>query len=222
MLTYTSQMPPSEFDNLRFLAHLGAYLGAIPPGERRIVAIAGAPASGKSTIASQVERRLAETEPGSTALLPMDGYHYDDEVLSPRGWRPRKGAPHTFDVGGFASVLRRLKANDEPSVAVPRFDRSIEIARAGAILIEQPVKLIISEGNWLLLDDEPWPSLRPYYDKTTLVIADMETLEARNRQRWADIDMPEADIKAKLEDNDLPNARLVYERSAEPDWIVRT
>ncbi len=74
-------MPAIEFDNLRFLAHLGAYLGAIPSGERRIVAIAGAPASGKSTLASQLERRLNETNPGSTALLPMDGYHYDDEVL---------------------------------------------------------------------------------------------------------------------------------------------
>lgn len=215
-------MPPAEFDNLRFLAHMGNYLGAIPAGERRIVAIAGAPAAGKSTIASQVEHRLNETSPGSTALLPMDGYHYDDEVLVPRGWRSRKGAPHTFDVGGFASALGRLKANDEPAVAVPRFDRSIEIARAGAILIERGVRLIISEGNWLLLDDEPWPSLRPLYDHTVLVIADMDTLEARNRQRWVDIDMNESDIRTKLEDNDLPNARLVYERSAEPDWIIRT
>jgi pantothenate kinase len=215
-------MPPAEFDHLRFLAHMGGYLGAIPAGERRIVAIAGAPASGKSTIASQVERRLNESNPGSTALLPMDGYHYDDEVLIPRGWRPRKGAPHTFDVGGLTSALRRLSANDEPSVAVPKFDRSIEIARAGAIVIDQAVKLIISEGNWLLLDDEPWPDVRPFYDHTALVVADMATLEARNRQRWMDIGMDEGQIRTKLEDNDLPNARLVYEHSATPDWIIRT
>ncbi len=215
-------MPAAEFDNLRFLAQMGAYLGAIPPGERRIVAIAGAPASGKSTLASQLERRLNETDPGSTALLPMDGYHYDDEVLVPRGWRPRKGAPHTFDVGGFASALRRLKANDEPSVAVPRFDRTIEIARAGAILIERSVRLIISEGNWLLLDDEPWPSLRPFYDRTALVVADIETLKLRNRKRWVDFGHDEAFIREKLDDNDMPNVRLVYERSGEPDWIIRT
>ena len=152
----------------------------------------------------------------------MDGYHYDDEVLGPRGWQSRKGAPHTFDVGGFASALRRLKANEEETVAVPRFDRSIEIARAGAILLEQDVRLIISEGNWLLLDDEPWPTLRPYFDRTALVVADMETLAVRNRQRWVEYDMDEAFIRAKLEDNDLPNARHVYERSAQPDWIIRT
>ncbi len=107
-------------------------------------------------------------------------------------------------------------------MAVPRFDRTIEIARAGAILIEPSVRLVVSEGNWLLLDDEPWPSLRPFFDQTALVVADMDTLEARNRQRWVDIDMAEADIRTKLEDNDLPNARLVYERSGEPDWIIRT
>jgi pantothenate kinase len=212
----------AEFDNLRFLAHVGAYLGAIPAGERRIIAIAGAPASGKSTIADRLEQRLNESSPGSTALLPMDGFHYDDEVLIPRGWRPRKGAPHTFDVGGYASALRRLKANDEPSVAVPRFDRTIEIARAGAIIIEPSIRLIISEGNWLLLDDEPWPSLRPFFDRTAMVVADMETLEARNRQRWVDFGHDDEFVRTKLEDNDMPNARHVYERSTEPDWIIRT
>ena len=215
-------MSAIEFDRPAFAAHLEAFLGGIPATGRRIVAIAGAPASGKSTIAGEVERRLNEIDPGSTALLPMDGFHYDDEVLIPRGWRPRKGAPHTFDVGGYASALRRLKANDEDVVAVPRFDRSIEIARAGAILIDSSVRLIVTEGNWLLLDDEPWPLLRPHFDRTALVVADMATLEARNRQRWVDYDMDESFIRAKLEDNDMPNARLVYERSTEPDWIIRT
>ncbi len=215
-------MVHAEFDTAGFISHLEAYAAAIPQGERRIVAIAGAPASGKSTIADGLEHRLNEADPGSTALLPMDGFHYDDEVLTPAGWQSRKGAPHTFDVGGYAAALRRLKANDEGTVAVPRFDRSIEIARAGAILIDRSVRLIVTEGNWLLLEDEPWPLLRPYFDHTALVLADMETLEVRNRQRWVDYDMDEAFIRAKLEDNDLPNARLVYERSAEPDWIVRT
>ncbi len=215
-------MNPLEFDSTNFVGQMEAYLRDIPAGERRIVAIAGAPASGKSTTASSVEQHLNTLEPGSTALLPMDGFHYDDEVLVPRGWRPRKGAPHTFDVGGYASALRRLKANDEPTVAVPRFDRDLEIARAGAILIEQSIRLIVSEGNWLLLEDDPWPTIRPYFDRTVLVVADMETLEARNRQRWVDYDMDEAFVRTKLEENDLPNARYVYEHSTRPDWIIRT
>lgn len=212
---------PAEFDSPGLLAHIRAYLDDIPTGERRVIAIAGPPASGKSTLATRLERHLNEAEPGCTALLPMDGYHYDDEVLIPRGWRPRKGAPHTFDVGGYATSLRRLKANAEPSVAVPRFDRSIEIARAGAILIEQDVRLIISEGNYLLLDEEPWPSLRPYFDRTVLIITDYEELVRRNRKRWVDSDFDEAAIIAKLEENDLPNVRLIQARSAEPDWVIR-
>ena len=189
---------------------------------RLLAAIAGPPGSGKSTFAEALRDALNASTPGLAEVLPMDGFHYDDEVLIPRGWRPRKGAPHTFDVGGYASALRRLKANDEPSVAVPRFDRDIEIARAGAIIIDSSVRLIVSEGNWLLLDDEPWPMLRRYFDRTVLVVADMTTLTARNRQRWVSYGMDEALIRAKLDDNDMPNARLVYERSTEPDWIIRT
>jgi pantothenate kinase len=215
-------MPAAGFESEGFLEHIRTYAASIPNGERRIVAMAGAPASGKSTIAERIERSLNESVPGSCALLPMDGFHYDDEVLTPRGWQSRKGAPHTFDVGGYAAALHRLQANAEDSVAVPRFDRSIEIARAGAILIDRGVRLIVTEGNWLLLDDAPWPSLRPLFDKTALVVARMDTLEARNRQRWVDLDKDEAFIKTKLEGNDLPNARLVYERSGEPDWVIRT
>jgi pantothenate kinase len=213
---------PQEFKTTAFITHVKTLLRDIPAGQRKILAIAGAPASGKSTITGKLIRSLNKVDPGSTALLPMDGYHYDDEVLGPRGWQSRKGAPHTFDVGGYASSLRRLRANDEPTVAVPRFDRDIEIARAGAIIIEPTARLIVTEGNWLLLDDEPWPMLRPHFDHTVLVVADMETLTQRNRNRWVGYDYTEEMIRQKLEGNDMPNARLVYERSTEPDWIIRT
>jgi len=214
-------VPAIEFDSPGFIEHLDTYVQTIPDGERRIVAIAGAPGSGKSTLAEDLHRRLNEVAQGSCATLPMDGYHYDDEVLVPRGWRPRKGAPHTFDVGGLRATLGRLQANDEDSVAVPRFDRSIEIARAGAILIEPSVRLIVVEGNYLLLDDPPWTSLRPFFDRTALIVTDLDELALRNRQRWVDHDFDEAAIIAKLEENDLPNGRLIYERSIEPDWIIR-
>jgi pantothenate kinase len=82
----------------------------------------------------------------------MDGYHFDDAVLNERGMRARKGAPETFDVGGLGHMLRRLKLNDEDEVAVPVFDRAIEISRAAARLISKTVSTIIVEGNYLLLD----------------------------------------------------------------------
>ena len=213
---------PLELDVPGFLERVRHYANGIPNGERRILAIAGAPASGKSTLAAALCEELGGPSGGACALLPMDGFHYDDEVLGPRGWQSRKGAPHTFDVGGYASALERLRRRDEDVVAVPRFDRSIEIARAGAILIERDVPLIVTEGNYLLLRDEPWPRLRPSFDVTVFVALDLATLEARNRRRWVGMGMGEAEVRAKLEENDMPNARRIIERSERPDWLVRT
>lgn len=86
----------------------------------------------------------------------MDGYHYDDMLLDRLGRRARKGAPDTFDVGGYAHMLKRLRENAEEAVAVPVFDRDIEIARAGARLVPRSARIIVTEGNYLLLRDEPW------------------------------------------------------------------
>lgn len=106
---------------------------------RTVVAIAGAPGAGKSTLAEALVDRLNAVREGAAALLPMDGFHFDDLHLVPAGLRARKGAPETFDVGGYAHALRRLCVGDEPFVAVPVFDRGIEIARAGARLIPRDV-----------------------------------------------------------------------------------
>ncbi len=151
----------------------------------------------------------------------MDGFHYDDEVLIPRGDRPRKGAPHTFDVGGFAALLARLRANAEDEIAVPRFDRDLEIARGAARIVPQSVRLIVAEGNYLLLDRAPWNVLAHQYDKTVFLDIPEVELERRLRARWESYRMDEAGIRAKLEQNDLPNARLVIAESREADWTVR-
>ncbi|WP_299391442.1 nucleoside/nucleotide kinase family protein [Pelagibius sp.] len=205
-----------------FLAALEDLLSDIPEGGRRLVAIAGAPASGKTTLAAEAERRLNAAMPGSAAVLPMDGFHYDDQVLVPRGWRARKGAPHTFDVGGLAAMLARLKRNDEAAVAVPRFDRTLEIARAGAALIDRTVRLVLVEGNYLLLDEAPWDALAPVFDLTVMIRAEEAVLAERLRRRWVDHGLDAAGIAAKLDDNDLPNARLVYESSRSADLQVAT
>jgi pantothenate kinase len=106
-------------------------------------------------------------------------------------------------------------------VAVPVFDREIEIARAGARLIPAGVPVIIVEGNWLLLGRSPWDRLRPMFDITVLVEVPEPVLLARLRARWEGFGFSEAEIVAKLEENDLPNGRMVYEGSVRPDWILR-
>jgi pantothenate kinase len=189
-------------------------------GGRVIAAIAGAPGSGKSTLAEKLVGKLNGRAPGMAAVLPMDGYHYDDLHLVPAGLRPRKGAPMTFDVGGLFHTLKRLRARDEAEVAVPVFDRKIEIARAGARLIPRDVPVIVVEGNWLLLNQAPWDRLRPMFDVTVMVEVPEHVLRSRLRGRWERLGLTEAEIVEKLEENDLPNGRWVRDGSVPAHHVI--
>jgi pantothenate kinase len=202
------------------LAGLAERLAAGQGPARRLIGIAGPPGAGKSTFAD----RLRDTLAGRVAaeVLPMDGFHYDDRVLDAWGARPRKGAPHTFDVEGFGAMLARVAADDGRDVAVPVFDRSIEIARAGARIVTPAARLILVEGNYLLLDDPAWAPLRRHFALTVFLSVPEPELEARLTARWRDIGLAGEAMRAKLEDNDLPNMRLVLRRSVPPDVRVET
>lgn len=188
------------------------------PG-RSFLAIAGAPGSGKSTTVERLFERLEAARPGLTAILPMDGFHYDDAVLHAMGRRPWKGAPDTFDVGGLASVLDRLRGGSE-TVAVPVFDRDLEISRGSARLIGPEARLILCEGNYLLLDRAPWDRLAGRFDRTVMVDVPEEELARRLRARWVHYNLTEDEIRAKLEDNDLPNGRTVRAESRAADLVM--
>lgn len=196
---------------------------AAGPG-RTVCAIAGAPGSGKSTLAEALVERLNDASQGgaegTAALLPMDGFHFDDLHLVPAVLRPRKGAPETFDVGGLRALLERLRVASEPFVAVPVFDRSIEIARGGARLIPREVPVIVCEGNWLLLDREPWSALRPLFDVTVMIDVPEAELRRRLRARWEGYGLSHDEIVWKLDGNDLPNGRLVRDGSAVADLVM--
>ncbi len=152
------------------------------PGRTRIlVAIAGAPGSGKSTLAEQVVDLLTTQFGLRAALFPMDGYHYDDAVLNEMGRRAFKGAIDTFDAHGLRHMLQRLKANEDDVIAVPVFDRSIEIARAGGRLIPQTIEVIVCEGNYLLALQPPWDRLKSIFDLTIFVDVHVEELRVAFR-----------------------------------------
>ncbi len=188
---------------------------------RRLVAIAGPPGSGKSTLSEWLANRLDTARPGSAAVVPMDGFHYDDVLLVAQGTLSRKGAPSTFDAGGLAALLRRLHANEEPAIAIPVFDRSLEISRAGARLIARTTPLILVEGNYLLLDQEPWSALRPFFHLTIRLIVPAPELERRLIDRWLRQGLSRSVAEARARSNDLVNALLVEEHSVPADVAVR-
>ena len=202
------------------LSALADLLLARPSGTRVIAAIAGAPGSGKSTFAEALVSRLNQAQPGRAALLPMDGYHYDDIVLKSLGRHARKGAPDTFDVHGLRHMLARLHDNSDDAAAVPVFDRDIEIARAGARLIPRSVDIIVVEGNYLLLREAPWAALKPHFDLTVMLDVPEAVLRERLTARWLDYALPAEEIARKLELVDLPNGRFVREHSAAADYRV--
>lgn len=208
---------PTVTENAESLA---AKLFARYTGERLMVGIAGPPGSGKSTIAAALEKAINARSAGLAAILPMDGFHFDDAVLRSLGLLPRKGAIETFDVYGLIHILRRLKENADEVIAVPVFDRSIEIARAGGRLIRRDTGIIVVEGNYLLARREPWARIRPLLDLSVMVATPEETLRERLTARWQHFGLPVNEIRRKVEENDLPNGRLVVAESAAPDLTI--
>ena len=195
------------------------YVKALP-GHRIVVALAGPPGAGKSTVSEALVEALNSVMPGSAAVVPGDGFHYDDAVLGSLNLLDRKGSPDTFDVGGFRSLLLRLRVNNEPAVAVPVFDRTLEISRAAGRLISSDVKYLIVEGNYLLLDLAPWSSLKDCFDATIMLQVDRETLEARLLDRWRSLGFDESTSYEKVRRNDLPNAQIVISASNIADFTI--
>ena len=207
-------------ENARKIAKIAVQRFAENGGRRVLIAISGAPGSGKSTLAERAVEAISNDHRLKAALFPMDGYHYDDAVLEQMGRRPYKGAIDTFDAHGLRHMLKRLKANEDDVVAVPVFDRSIEIARAGGSLIPQSTKIIVCEGNYLLARQAPWDKLKEIFDFTVFVDVDEDHLRQRLQNRWRNYGLDAAEIRRKVEENDLPNGLAIVAGSAEPDLHI--
>ncbi|MDP8998387.1 MAG: nucleoside/nucleotide kinase family protein, partial [Pseudomonadota bacterium] len=149
----------------------------------------------------------------------MDGFHFDDAILNARGHRTRKGAPHTYDVAGFEVLLKRIKAR-EPDIAIPVFDRSLELSRNAADIVSKEAKFILVEGNYLLLKLAPWKRLSPLFDFTLYIDVPEEELIRRLMQRWHEHGFDEAYAKNWIAGNDLPNIREIQTNSSKADLLV--
>ncbi|SHI41331.1 nucleoside/nucleotide kinase family protein [Wenxinia saemankumensis] len=185
--------------------------------DRLVVGIAGAPGSGKSTLAGELAKRM-NVQKVPTVVVPMDGFHLDNAVLEARGLLPRKGAPESFDANGFLSLMRRIRAGEE--VFAPVFDRTRDIAIAGAQEVAPWHRVVIVEGNYLLLDEAPWSALADLWDVSVYLDVELPELRARLIQRWLSHNLSRAAATRRAEANDLVNATRVIERRLEADHVL--
>ncbi len=177
---------------------------------RLVLGLVGAPGAGKSTLAEALCQALGD----QAALLPMDGFHLANAELARLGRAQRKGAPDTFDAAGYAALLARIRAPEamtsEDIVYAPAFHRDIEEALAGEIPIAPAVRIVITEGNYLLLDDPAWDGIARLLDQAWYVEAEDETLrQERLLARHIEFGRAPDQAKAWITSTDDPNARRI-------------
>lgn len=198
-------------------ALIDAILARSAQQARVLVGIAGPPGAGKSTVASSIHQDIAsETH---SVVVPMDGYHLDNAELDRLGLRHRKGAPDTFDADGFVHMITRIRHTTD-RVPVPGFDRSADCVVPNMICVEPSHRIVLIEGNYLLLTEAPWLALAPLFDITVFLNPGMDLLEERLVQRWLDNGHTPAEARTRAMSNDIPNAHHVLKHSAEADWVV--
>ncbi|WP_376872701.1 nucleoside/nucleotide kinase family protein [Albirhodobacter sp. R86504] len=199
-------------------ADLASHIESLP-GPRSITAIVGAPGSGKSRLANEIAQALNARRAGSAMVVPMDGFHFDDDILTARGLRQTKGAPDTFDVAGLLALIKRLKSI-EPETAIPVFDRQLELSRAGAAIVPATVRHILLEGNYLLLARDPWRQLAQEFDLSIRLNVAESDLRDRLTRRWQQLQIAPEEITRRVEQNDLPNGRLLLTHARAADLVV--
>jgi pantothenate kinase len=199
--------PPGEVDAL-----LDRARALVRPGRCAVLGVVGSPGSGKSTLAEGVVRALAPaglSDDPWVVHVPMDGYHLADVELRRLGRLSRKGAPDTFDPAGYAALLRRVRQPERELVYAPAFDRTIEQPVAGSIPVPPSAQLVVTEGNYLLLDDAAWRPVRPLLDDVWFCDVDEQVRLARLVARHTRYGKAPAEAAAWVERVDQPNARLV-------------
>ena len=203
-------------------ADLVARALALCAHRRALLGLVGCPGAGKTTVA---ERLVAATRAvlgdDGVAHVPMDGFHLADRQLDRLGLRGRKGAPETFDVDGYAALLRRLRDPAEPrTVYAPAFERDLEQPLAGAVDVGPEVRLVVTEGNYLLLDG-PWRQVRDVLTETWFVDVDDEERVRRLVARHEAFGKPHDAAVAWVATVDEPNADLVRASRPHADLVVR-
>lgn len=180
--------------------------------EKRWIGLAGAPGSGKSTVAEMVQQRLPEM----ITVIPMDGYHYYrselDDMDDPQEAHARRGAPFTFNARRFVDELRAAK--ERGAGLFPSFNHSVGDPVENDIELQTGKQVVIIEGNYLLLESPPWASLKHHIlDETWFLDVPLDVCCSRVEKRHIDNGLTREEAQRRVTLNDGPNAQLVREVS---------
>jgi pantothenate kinase len=197
-------------------------LGMLERGDRVLLGIAGAPGAGKTTLAERLVAEVAADGRFRAAHVPMDGFHLADAALDRLGRRDRKGAIDTFDGWGYRELLRRLRSRPDEPVYAPGFERELEQPIAGSIAVGPEVDLVVSEGNYLLVDAAPWVEAAAALDAVWFADAPAALIRRRLVARHVAFGKRPAEAEAWVDAVDLPNAALIAPTAARAGAVVRT
>lgn len=185
-------------------------------GRRSILGIAATPGAGKSTLCTALIAELGN----QAVLVGMDGFHFANRELDRLGRRGRKGAPDTFDVDGYVALLQRLRQPHTRPIYVPVFDRGLEESIGSAAAVLPDTSLVITEGNYLLLDDGDWAEVRQLLDEAWFLDVDAEVREERLVRRRQSFGDSPADAQTWVHQVDLPNAARIEATRQRADLVV--
>lgn len=188
----------------------------VRPGRRAILGIAGSPGAGKTTLARRLVRDLGDL----AAHVPMDGFHLADVELDRLGRRDRKGAPDTFDVAGYAALLRRVREETGEVVYAPGFERVLEQPIAGAVPVPPTARLVVTEGNYLLLGTGSWARVRGELDEVWFCAPDETDRVRRLVARHEEFGKTHEAAVAWVSGTDQRNADLVAGTRERADLVL--
>ncbi|MDQ0689252.1 nucleoside/nucleotide kinase family protein [Arthrobacter sp. W4I7] len=204
-------------DSPEIIEAMDALRTRLVPGTRTILGIAGAPGSGKSTFAEWIRQQFG---PGLAVVVPMDGFHLGNAIIDGTPLRQRKGAIDTFDAGGYLSLLRRLVRRDEPVVYAPAFRRTLDEPVAASIAVPAEVPLVITEGNYLLAELDPWKEVRAQLDEVWFVDTPPTLRLERLVERHVSFGMDRDAASAWATGPDEANAVLIQATRPAADRVI--